>query len=136
MRWNLSQQSTVFATVFSSWIHSWQCQVMSQSSFSSLFQATGNPQSVTVSFRLGWSLLFCPNGFLSAQGPGVVHPTAHLTAPHVPPPPASRGSLWCDQGGGIRGSSLRRPCSVSREDGRYVPLPLGQMSWSVPDYLQ
>ena len=38
-----------------------------------LVETTGDPQSVAVSFRLGWSPLFCPAGFLSAQNTGVVH---------------------------------------------------------------
>ena len=34
-----------------------------------LFEVTSDPQSVAVSFRFGWSPLFCPAGFPSAQGP-------------------------------------------------------------------
>ena len=69
---------------------------------SRLFQATSDPQCVAVSFRLSWSPLFCPAGFLSAQAQGWF--IGSPTAPRVPPPPASRGGLWCNQVGGIPGS--------------------------------
>ena len=39
----------------------------------SLFETTRDPLSVAVFFRFGQSPLFCPTGFPSAQGPGVVH---------------------------------------------------------------
>ena len=39
----------------------------------SLFETTRDPQSVGVSFRFGWSPLFCPASIPSAQGPGVVY---------------------------------------------------------------
>ena len=50
----------------------------------SLFKATSAPQSVAVSFRLGWSSQFCPADFLSAQGPGVVHLTSDNTSCTTP----------------------------------------------------
>ena len=39
----------------------------------SLFETTSDPQSVAVSFRLGWSPLFCPPGFPSAQDLSLIH---------------------------------------------------------------
>ena len=39
----------------------------------SLLETTSDPQSMALSFGLGWSPLFCSASFPSAQGPGVVH---------------------------------------------------------------
>ena len=39
----------------------------------SLLETTVDPWSIAVFFRLGWSPLFCPASFPSAQGSGVVH---------------------------------------------------------------
>ena len=39
----------------------------------SLFKTTCDPQSVVVSFRFGWSPLFCPSSFPPTLGPVVVH---------------------------------------------------------------
>ena len=46
----------------------------------SLLLATSDPQSVVVSLSPGWSSLFCPACFPSAQGPGVVHLTSDSTS--------------------------------------------------------
>ena len=72
-------------------------------SLDSLFETASDPQSVAISFRLGWSLLVCPAGFPSAEGLGVVH--LCLRALPVPPLPASRRGLWCYWEGEIPGST-------------------------------
>ena len=64
MSWNSSQQSLVFVGLLSSPSGSvsdvsWYPSL----ALGSLFEATINPQSVAVSFRLGWSSLFCPAYF-------------------------------------------------------------------------
>ena len=46
----------------------------------SLFNATRDPQSAAVCFKFGWSLMFCPAGFLSQQGPGVAYPVSKSTS--------------------------------------------------------
>ena len=70
----------------------------------SLFRATSNLQSVVVSFRLGWSSLFCPAGFLSAQGPLVVHLTSDSTASSTHT--CLQRGFWCNWEGGIPDSHL------------------------------
>ena len=88
----------------------------------SLSKTTSNPQSVAVSFRFGWTPLFCPAGFPSSLGPVVVNLMTqehcqHLL--HLPPAGAS---------GAIRNvGTLGHPWghySVFREDGGSVFSPL------------
>ena len=99
-----------------------------------LVETTGDPQSVAVSFRLGWSPLFCPACFLSALGPLVVHlMTQEDCQYHFPLPPEGGSSAIRRVGTLVSTPTPAECCSVFREDGGSVTLPLRHMSGSVPD---
>ena len=96
----------------------------------SLFETTSNPQSVAISFKLGWSTLPCPPGILSTQDPGVVHLTSDSTA---------GTTSTCFQKGLLEGGLPASPlgCAVQTL-GKIVgvfPCPCAT-SWSTPVYFQ
>ena len=64
-----AKSSVCWPTVFSFRICAW-CQLVSPTSFSQPVWRLWVIHSLWLSFRLGCSRLFCPAGFLSAQGPG------------------------------------------------------------------
>ena len=86
-----------------------------------LFEATSDPQSGAVFFRLGWSLLFCPAGCLSAQGPGVFHLMSGRTT-HATSTCLQRG-LLLRSGGCDPQVSLGSLYSVFREHVGCGPCP-------------
>ena len=100
----------------------------------SLFMATSKLLSVAVSFTLGWSSQICPAGFLSAQGPGIVHPLSESTACTTSTCPQM--GLLVRLGGCNSWFSPGRGCSVFRDGGGYVPQSLHHTSWSAPDCFQ
>ena len=100
----------------------------------SLFKTTNNPQSVAVTFRFGWSPLFCPACFPSAQGPGVVHLMTredcqyllHLSSEGASGAIGRMGTLGHPQGVLFSFQGRRWECS----------LPPFHATWSVPDSFQ
>ena len=76
----ISVASHIFHCFFLSGSASGNIRWCTSQALGKLFKAICDPQSVVVSFRLGWSPLFCPAGFPSAQGPGMVLLMSESTA--------------------------------------------------------
>ena len=77
---------------------------------------------LSVSFRFGWSPLFCPAGFPSAQCPGVVHFMTQEDSQYLLHLSLQRGPL-VQSGGWKPWVTSRGHCSVFRKDGGCVSLP-------------
>ena len=100
----------------------------------SLFEPTSDPQSVAVSFRFGWTPLFCPASFPSARGSGLVHLMVKSTASTMSTN-LQRGPLVQFEGWNPW-VTPRCCCLIFRDDGGYVSLPCHHRSCSVPVYFQ